>query len=135
MSSQAVGTGHHQQHVRPCPRRFGQVSHRGPESGQATIPRIAQQASLPQTEVEPTGSATDRRRAMFQLVRTPNTIDLPVRQVPALVGSFLRASAFYEFGNFALKARAFLTTWFTLNALEQDVRVLRSRHPVPEQAS
>jgi hypothetical protein len=72
---------------------------------------------------------------MFQFVRTPDTIDLPVRPIPILVVSFLFARVFCEFGDFALKARVFLASWLALDVLGQDVRVLRSRHLVQEQAS
>lgn len=72
---------------------------------------------------------------MFQLVRVLGAMELAVRQVPVFVVSFLIASAFYEFGNFALETGAFLATWFSLDALVQAVRLLWGGRRAQEHAS
>ena len=64
---------------------------------------------------------------MFQLIRAISALDLAARQAPVLVVSFLVASLFYKFGNFALEAAAFLATWFVLDAAVEGVRLLVRR--------
>ncbi|MGH3768796.1 MAG: hypothetical protein ACRDS0_24025 [Pseudonocardiaceae bacterium] len=69
---------------------------------------------------------------MFQLIRTLSSLDLAARQAPVFALSFLIASFFYEFGNFALETGAFLVTWFVLDALVEGVRMVRARVGQPQ---
>jgi len=64
---------------------------------------------------------------MFQLIRAISALDLATRQAPVFLVSFLVASFFYKFGNFALEAVAFLATWFVLDAAVEAVRLLVRR--------
>jgi hypothetical protein len=64
---------------------------------------------------------------MFQLIRTLSSLDLAARQAPVFALSFLIASLFFEFGNFALEVVAFLATWFVLDALVEGARIVRNR--------
>jgi hypothetical protein len=58
---------------------------------------------------------------MFQLIRSLSASNLLARQLPIAGVSFLTATFFYKFGNFALECVAFLVTWFVLDAITQGV--------------
>ena len=78
---------------------------------------------------------TDRRHAMFQLVRALSAMDLAVRHVPGFVVSVFLAGVCFESGHFVLETGAFLATWLALHALVRGVRLLRNWRPAPGQAS
>ena len=56
---------------------------------------------------------------MFQLIRSLSASNLLARQLPIAGVSFLTATLFYKFGNFALECVGFLATWFVLDAIVQ----------------
>ena len=64
---------------------------------------------------------TDRRHAMFQLVRALSAMDLAVRHVPGFVVSVFLTGVCFGSGHFVLKTGAFLATWLALHALVRGV--------------
>lgn len=66
---------------------------------------------------------------MFTMLREIPVQRLLSEQLPAFLGSFLLAEAFYKFGSFALEMIAFLSTWFAIDAAIQLGRYLAgSKH-------
>lgn len=59
---------------------------------------------------------------MYSLIKSHTMRALLVEQLPVFLVSFLIATLFYHFGNFAPEALAFLATWYVLDWGYQMVR-------------